>query len=61
VPLAWEELEGLTSADRWTASNIKERLEIGNAPWAEYDASRHSIIPAMKILGFKPTKTAKTE
>jgi bifunctional non-homologous end joining protein LigD len=56
VPLAWEELEGLTSADCWTASNIKERLDIGNAPWAEYEASRRSIIPAMKILGFAPGK-----
>jgi bifunctional non-homologous end joining protein LigD len=56
VPLAWEELEGLTSADRWTASIIDERLDIGNAPWAEYEASRRSIIPAMKILGFAPGK-----
>jgi bifunctional non-homologous end joining protein LigD len=56
VPLAWEELETLTSADRWTASNVNERLDIGNAPWAEYEASRRSIIPAMKILGFAPGK-----
>ncbi|WON73543.1 DNA ligase D [Nitrosospira sp. Is2] len=56
VPLAWEELEGLTSSDRWTASNIQERLETGNAPWEEYEASRRSILSAMKILGFKPDK-----
>ena len=56
VPLAWEELEDLASSDRWTASNIQERLETGNAPWAEYEASRRSILPAMKILGFKPGK-----
>jgi bifunctional non-homologous end joining protein LigD len=58
VPLAWEELEGFTSSDRWTASNIQERLETGNGPWEEYEASRRSILPAMKILGFKPPKTA---
>jgi bifunctional non-homologous end joining protein LigD len=29
VPLAWEELGTLTSSNRWTASNIQERLEIG--------------------------------
>ena len=54
VPLAWEELEALTSSDRWTASNIEERLETGNAPWEAYEASRRSVLPAMKILGFKP-------
>jgi bifunctional non-homologous end joining protein LigD len=58
VPLAWEELEALASADCWTTANIRERLDIGNAPWAEYEASRRSIIPAMKILGFKPPQTA---
>jgi bifunctional non-homologous end joining protein LigD len=56
VPLAWEELEALASADCWTAANIQERLDIGNAPWAEYEASRRSIITAMEILGFKPGK-----
>jgi bifunctional non-homologous end joining protein LigD len=54
VPLAWEELEALTSGDRWTASNIQDRLVTGNGPWSEYEVSRRSIIPAMKILGFKP-------
>jgi bifunctional non-homologous end joining protein LigD len=56
VPLAWEELDGLTSSDRWTASNITERMETGNAPWKEYEASRRSVLPAMNILGFKPGK-----
>ena len=32
VPLAWEELEALTSGDRWTASNIEDRLDTGK--WA---------------------------
>ncbi|WP_256208419.1 DNA ligase D [Nitrosospira briensis] len=53
VPLAWEELAGLTSADRWTASNIHDRLDRGNEPWSDYEAARQSILPAMKILGFK--------
>ena len=54
VPLAWEELEALTSGDRWTASNIEDRLDMGNGPWADYEISRRSVLPAMKILGFKP-------
>jgi bifunctional non-homologous end joining protein LigD len=61
VPLTWEELEKLTRADQWTASNISKRLDVGNAPWAEYEASRRSILPAMKILGFKALKTAARE
>ena len=54
VPLAWEELAGLPSADRWTASNIQTRLDKGNDPWSDYEASRQGILPAMKTLGFKP-------
>ena len=34
VPLAWEELDSLTSASRWSALNIHERLDRGNDPWA---------------------------
>ncbi|SCX57258.1 DNA ligase D [Nitrosospira sp. Nsp1] len=55
VPLAWEELESLTSASRWSALNIHERLDKGNAPWADYGATKQSVVPAMKTLGFKPT------
>jgi bifunctional non-homologous end joining protein LigD len=52
--MAWEELEALTSGDRWTAANIEDRLDTGNGPWADYEISRRSVLPAMKILGFKP-------
>lgn len=54
VPLAWEELESLMSSTRWSASNIHERLDKGNDPWADYKETRQSIVPAMKTLGFKP-------
>jgi bifunctional non-homologous end joining protein LigD len=54
VPMAWEELEALTHGDRWSASNIHSRLDKGNVPWADYEASRQTILPAMKALGFKP-------
>mgnify|MGYP001544721582 FL=1 len=54
VPLAWEELEMLPGGDHWRASNIHDRLGVGNIPWADYEASRRSLLPAMKILGFKP-------
>ncbi|MEP6606511.1 MAG: hypothetical protein ABJA60_10405 [Nitrosospira sp.] len=58
VPLAWEELKALTSGDQWTASNIQDRLEMGNSPWADYEASRRSIVPGTKILGYKPRDPA---
>ncbi|SEK56888.1 DNA ligase D [Nitrosovibrio tenuis] len=56
VPLAWEELESLTSGMRWSASNIHERLDRGNEPWADYQTVKQSITPAMKRLGFKPNR-----
>ncbi|WON73374.1 DNA ligase D [Nitrosospira sp. Is2] len=60
VPVAWEELESLASANHWSISNIHERLDKGNSPWADYEATRQSIAPAMKTLGYKPVKeTAK--
>ncbi len=51
VPLAWEDLPSLTSAARWNTSNIQERLEKGNSPWSDYEASRQSIVQAIKTLG----------
>lgn len=61
VPVAWEELESLTSPSHWSASNIHERLDKGNEPWADYDATRQSILPAMKVLGFKPGRGASSQ
>lgn len=61
VPVAWEELESLTSASHWSASNIHERLDKGNEPWVDYDATKQSILPAMKILGFKPGREASSQ
>ncbi len=56
VPMAWEELDSLSSAARWSALNIHERLDKGNDPWSDYEATKQSIVPAMKTLGFKPDK-----
>ena len=58
VPLAWEELSSLKSSARWSASNIHERLDKGNDPWADYAETGQSIVPAMKKLGFSPTSKA---
>jgi bifunctional non-homologous end joining protein LigD len=56
VPLAWDELESLKSADRWSALNIQQRLDRGNEPWSDYESVKQTVTPAMKKLGFKPNK-----
>ncbi|MDO8386246.1 MAG: DNA ligase D [Polaromonas sp.] len=60
VPVAWEELDGLTGAAHWNARNIGERLVIGNSPWDAYEASRVTLSAAMKAMGFKPDAAATT-
>ena len=50
VPVAWEELPGLTSAAHWTIGNIGARLRVGNAPWEGYAAGAQPIGPAMKVM-----------
>lgn len=56
VPVAWEEVAGLTASAQWTISNIHTRLDQGNAPWAGYDKSAQNLAAAMKMLGFKPSR-----
>ncbi|MES2151856.1 MAG: DNA ligase D [Pseudomonadota bacterium] len=53
VPLAWDELGSLKSADQWNVRNVHTRLDKGNAPWAAYKRSARSLAPPMKRLGFK--------
>jgi bifunctional non-homologous end joining protein LigD len=56
VPVAWEEVEKLHSSAQWHVANIHTRLDKGNAPWNDYDASAQNITAAMKMLGFTPSK-----
>jgi bifunctional non-homologous end joining protein LigD len=58
VPVAWDELESLTSGAHWTAQTLGGRLAVGNTPWDAYEASRNSLTAAMKQLGFKPSAKA---
>jgi bifunctional non-homologous end joining protein LigD len=53
VPVRWEELAKLKSAAQWTVATVHERLDQGNAPWTDYEASRASLGTAMKKLGFQ--------
>jgi bifunctional non-homologous end joining protein LigD len=53
VPVRWDELMGLKGGAHWTVSTVHQRLDAGNAPWQDYDASRAALAQAMKALGFR--------
>src|SRR3569623_2137151 len=53
VPVRWNELASLKGGAHWTVASVHERLDEGNAPWADYDASRSALGSAMKKLGFE--------
>jgi bifunctional non-homologous end joining protein LigD len=53
VPVRWDELGGLKSGAHWTVTTAHQRLDQGNAPWADYSASRATLALAMKRIGFK--------
>lgn len=52
VPVAWDELDTLTSSAHWTVQNIGARLGTGNTPWNGYGQAAASLGTAMKRLGF---------
>ncbi|WP_343729339.1 DNA ligase D [Duganella sp.] len=54
VPITWDELDGLQSADQWNVTNVHDRLDVGNAPWDDYAKSAKGLAPAMKLMKFKP-------
>ena len=53
VPVGWDELDALESGAHWTVASVHQRLEIGNAPWQDYEASRAPLAAAMKTLRFE--------
>ena len=53
VPLAWDELHGVSSSAQWTVENISERIAVGNSVWDGYTKSARSLNKAMRILGYK--------
>ena len=50
VPVAWDELAGLTGAAQWTVRNIGERLRVGNGLWEEYAGAAQALTAATKPL-----------
>ena len=59
VPVAWQELAGLSAATHWNVRNIAARIPVGNEPWATYSPSRQGLSAALRALGFKPPPAAQ--
>jgi bifunctional non-homologous end joining protein LigD len=57
VPIAWDEVDHLKSSMQWHVRNIHERLDRGNEPWKDYEASAQGLSKAMKILGYQGEHT----
>jgi len=53
VPVRWDELKGLGSGAHWTVRSAHTRLDVGNEPWEDYEASRIGLAAAMKALDFR--------
>lgn len=53
VPIDWDEVDMIEGGDHWSVSNIDERLDTGNTPWAGYADSAAALGPAMKRLGYE--------
>ncbi|MFJ3463493.1 DNA ligase D [Achromobacter spanius] len=54
IPLAWDELGTITGGAQWTISNIHDRLEVANSPWAGY--TPQSISKAMTAIDYFPDR-----
>ncbi|WP_434716987.1 DNA ligase D [Paraburkholderia sp. A2RO-4L] len=48
VPVAWDELQAVTSGDQWNVANVRERLDsLREDPWRDYAKARQRITAAM--------------
>jgi bifunctional non-homologous end joining protein LigD len=60
MPVAWEDLTKIKSAQHWTITNAREHLSFQTVdPWAGYWKKRQSLGAAMKTLGFTPRSAAE--
>ena len=56
VPVSWEELPDIKSANQWTLRNTAARAQkVGNAPWVSYGTSATALGEAAKRLDFDMT------
>jgi bifunctional non-homologous end joining protein LigD len=45
---SWKEISTLTSGAHWNISNVRDRLEFGEDPWAEYFKTKQILTAASK-------------
>ncbi len=50
VPIEWDELKSLRSADQWTVRTAHKRLDVGNKPWNGYAKAACKLGNAIKLL-----------
>ncbi|MEO7057062.1 MAG: hypothetical protein ABI281_06315, partial [Caldimonas sp.] len=50
VPCAWDELPSLAGGAHWTITNVHERIEEKNDPWAAYATTKQTLAKASKSL-----------
>ncbi|MDR5771602.1 MULTISPECIES: DNA ligase D [unclassified Caballeronia] len=49
MPIAWDEIDEVTSGDQWNIGNVAERMNSLRAdPWADYAKGRQRLTAAMK-------------
>jgi bifunctional non-homologous end joining protein LigD len=51
VPLAWEELEDLSSSDQWNVRTADERFDVPD-PWSDYEDKRRGLDTAIRALDY---------
>ena len=57
MPVAWEQLPGLTGGAQWTIASAGEYLSSrANDPWLEYWTSKQTLAAAIKVLGTTPKR-----
>jgi bifunctional non-homologous end joining protein LigD len=54
MPMAWDELDEITSGANWTVQTARDHLSFQKAdPWADFATTRQSLTAAAKALGLK--------
>ena len=51
VPVAWSDLQSLTSGAQWTIADAHQRFAAGDAAWADYPKSKQTLAGPMKKFG----------
>jgi bifunctional non-homologous end joining protein LigD len=54
MPVTWDELPALKSADQWNIVSAIPRLQANSAAWKDFARTRQGLGSAMRALGVKP-------